>query len=136
MNCSRQRDSFSRIRRQAVIATVACLLVRALIPLGYMPGNVLDGEYMVLCPAGLAAGVVADSHHQHGGDGESFVDADRTCPLGTALQSAALLPGDSIPFESSKIPVIGSAPQNDVFNTRFQAKYRSRAPPLLRIQLT
>jgi hypothetical protein len=112
------------------------LLVRALIPLGYMPGSILDGEFMVLCPAGYAASIVAESHHQHGGDGESVIDADRACPLGTALQSAALLPSDSTPFEPSKIPVIGSAPQNDVFNTHFQARYRSRAPPLLRIQLT
>jgi hypothetical protein len=118
------------------MATVACLLVRALIPLGYMPGNVLDGEYMVLCPVGLAASAFAESHHHHGGDGETVVDADRACPLGTALQSAALLPNDSIPFESSNTAVIRNVPQDDVFDTRFQAKYRSRAPPLLRTQLT
>ena len=125
-----------RFGRWAGFATVACLLIRALIPLGYMPGNALKGEYMVACPAGLPAATVTKSHHKHGKGGEKAVGSNRACSIGKALQSAALLPADTINFESSKTPVVSDVPKNDLFDTRFEARYHSRAPPLSRHKLS
>ena len=101
-----------------------------------MPGNALKGEYIVACPTGLPAATVAKSHHKHGKDGEKAVGSNRACSIGKALQSAALLPADTINFESSKTPVASDVPKNDLFDTRFEARYRSRAPPLKRSKLS
>ena len=44
-----------RLNRRHTAALVAlALLLRAAVPLGYMPGNVFAGEFMVLCPVGSA----------------------------------------------------------------------------------
>lgn len=71
-------------------ALLVGLAARALIPIGYMPGNLLAGEIMVMCPAGSAATIAMLQHeanHQHAhhnGDSETR-SADETCPIGTAL---------------------------------------------------
>ncbi|MEM8815354.1 MAG: hypothetical protein AAGE85_05975 [Pseudomonadota bacterium] len=41
-------------RRFYIPLIVLTLAVRAIVPLGYMPGKLLAGEFMVLCPAGSA----------------------------------------------------------------------------------
>ena len=43
----------SKHRFPAVLVAVA-LLLRAAVPLGYMPGKLFAGEFMVLCPVGSA----------------------------------------------------------------------------------
>ena len=101
-----------------------------------MPGNALKGEYLVACPTGMPAGAAAKMHHKHHKGDEKAAGADRACSIGKALQSAALLPADTINFESSKTPLVSIVPQNDLFDTRFEARYHSRAPPLLRIKLS
>ena len=84
--------SRNRIGMRVALATVSCLLLRATIPLGFMPGNVLAGEFVVLCPAGLPADTVRQLHHDHAGHDEKTVDMDARCPIGTALQYAAAPP--------------------------------------------
>ena len=79
------------LRRLALAVAAAGLLTRALIPLGYMPGNLLAGEFMVLCPTGLPQALAAASHSHHGDDGP-MLDADRACPIGVTLLYAAALP--------------------------------------------
>ena len=73
----------------AVLA-LAALLLRAIIPLGYMPGNVLAGEFVVLCPTGSAAKFAAALHGEHHAESGQHLDMDADCPIGTALQAAAL----------------------------------------------
>ncbi len=41
-------------RRHTATLIALALLLRAAVPLGYMPGSVFAGEFMVLCPAGSA----------------------------------------------------------------------------------
>lgn len=78
-----------RIRRFAAGLALIGLVARAMIPLGYMPGNLLAGEFMVLCPSGLPANV-AHALHNHHDAATVTVEADKACPIGAALQYAAL----------------------------------------------
>ena len=114
---------------KVVALGVACLLMRALVPVGYMPGNLLAGEYMVLCPVGLPAAVAAALHSDHGSHARDIVDADRTCPIGSALKPAFL------PIEPAEHVVLWQ-PQlllgeqaNVTLLSRHPVPYRSRAPP-------
>lgn len=138
MNARGNFASVRQVRRWAGTVTVACLLARALIPLGYMPGNILDGEFMVLCPAGIGAGAITGLHRGHNGhnaDSDSVVDADRTCPLGTALKYAALPTNEITLFETSKSPVVRDVSGDDVSDSEVPPGFRSRAPPRMRFQL-
>ncbi|MEM7500812.1 MAG: DUF2946 family protein [Pseudomonadota bacterium] len=90
-----RRTSDSHTLRRLALAALLALAMRALIPLGYMPGNVLAGEFMVLCPTGLPAGFLVDEEHQHHDHHDrGMVDADRACPIGTSLKYAAAAPPD------------------------------------------
>jgi len=84
----RGRFTSSVWRRLTVGALVSGLVLRSAIPLGYMPGNLLAGELMVLCPTGMpkAVLVILSAHHVH--DADVSVDADRDCPIGSALKPA------------------------------------------------
>jgi len=132
----RNRHTFSfsrRLRRTTGLALAACLLLRALIPVGYMPGNLLAGELMVLCPEGLPALDMALAHAGHNDTDLPAMDADRSCPIGTALLAAAPAPevGQVLALvrrAATDIPPAESPPRR-----HSPAGYRSRAPPPARI---
>ena len=84
--------------------TLASLLLRALVPLGYMPGNVLAGEFVVLYPVGLSADIVWLFHAEHGAHHEQLIDMDAGCPIDTALQAAALPTPPAIPSITTSRP--------------------------------
>jgi len=126
-----------RSRLFALVA--AALLLRALIPVGYMPGNLLAGEFARLCPVGLAGIAVHGSHDRHAthdGHGDEGESADalsgETCPIGFALKAAALFAEIGLPavevFPDHPATVTvdaylpGTAPQ----------RFRARAPPVRR----
>lgn len=55
--------------------TVACFVLQAMIPVGFMPGNLVHGEFATLCPSGLPKTMVAEffgEHHAHHNDTPSF----------------------------------------------------------------
>ncbi|MBT8080530.1 MAG: hypothetical protein KJO31_18260 [Gammaproteobacteria bacterium] len=93
-------------RKACVMLALGSLMLRALIPLGYMPGNALAGEFVVLCPTGLSAELAQALHHGHHHE-QSTVDMDAQCPIGTALQSAAL-------------PTLLPSPQTRTIPARFE----------------
>lgn len=106
--------------------------MRALIPLGYMPGNVLAGEFMVLCPTGLPL-PAAESSHRHHDESQIMFDADRVCPIGAALQYAAI-PVDLV--EVSLSTGFQEAPIAEPLTLPAQKPlrlFRVRAPPVIRI---
>ena len=124
-----------RIRhRKLAWLLAASLMLRALIPLGYMPGNVLAGEYMVLCPAGLPPLARASGHHEHHAAADETTSLDQACPIGTAMLQAAApapaFPELASPRPRSQLfmapPVVGG---DDFFR-----HYLSRAPPPIRFQ--
>ncbi|MGI9271552.1 MAG: hypothetical protein ACR2QT_07250 [Woeseiaceae bacterium] len=78
----------SRLQYLASGLLLATLALRALVPLGYMPGNILDGEFMVLCPVASAASLEllsSETTHHHGNEDETGVSVDRACPIGSSL---------------------------------------------------
>ena len=113
----------------AARALVLGLVLRSAIPLGYMPGNLLAGEFMVLCPSGVPAVMLEalSGHHAH--HDMSTVDVDRDCPIGSALTPAWIsndwLFDDSIERELDAVPVYGS----QSFQSATFLAYRQRAPP-------
>ena len=117
---------------------LACLALRAFIPLGYMPGNALAGEVAALCPSGSAATYAVlqtlspqhhhhDNHHGHLRDGG--VSVEQTCPIGSALSTAVLPP--SAHTLTDPAPVAGIAPilADGGYPTRPSRAPRSRGPP-------
>ena len=117
--------------RLRLALVLAALVMRAVIPLGYMPGNLLAGEFMILCPTGLPAGFALPGEHHHHADDAPMVDAERACPIGAALQQAAL-PADHNPAPTiERFPDAGLAPAPVPVFVNPPARYHSRAPPLL-----
>jgi hypothetical protein len=121
--------------RRANLVLPALLLglsARIIIPAGYMPGNLLDGEFMVLCPTDAAAKLLGHRHHaaQHGAAShEAAAGADDTCPIGSAL-TAAIAPAFALP--AVHVPRATQALVHDVSPPRADrapAPYSSRDPP-------
>lgn len=105
----------------------AVLLMRAMIPVGYMPGNLLDGEFARLCPTGLPMSLAHAGHHAAHDDTE--LSADKACPVGFALKFAAL-PTAQIESTFHARPDFFPAPQSghSVDNVTV-AYFHARAPP-------
>ena len=113
----------------AVRVLVLGLVVRSAIPLGYMPGNLLAGEFMVLCPTGVPAELLQalSGHHAH--HEMSTVDIDRECPIGSALTPAWI--GSDWLFDDRVEREVGALPAYDSqsFRSATFLAYRQRAPP-------
>lgn len=100
------------LHRGAAFVAALCLLLRATVPAGYMPGDLLAGEWAVPCPSGFPAALFelapdsGDAHdHHHSGHGAHadhgdhqgptettphVTGLDDQCPLGEALQTPTL----------------------------------------------
>jgi len=139
--------------RHTALLVALTLLLRAAVPLGYMPGNVFAGEFMVLCPAGSAPSFAlldairehtgpAHEHHGHHGHGAGTSDTgahehhdehagavDDRCPIGSAL-SLAFLPAPELPpvsdWPTASYPKPDSALPAVV---RFNRGHPVRGPP-------
>ncbi|MDZ7644299.1 MAG: hypothetical protein U5K76_08910 [Woeseiaceae bacterium] len=132
----RNRHAFSfsrRLRRTTGVALAACLVLRALIPGGYMPGNLLAGEFMVLCPEGLPPVDMMPGHAGHGDPDLPALDADRSCPIGTALLAAAPAPEAGQVATLVRGAATGVPPAVSPPRRHSPAGYRPRAPPPARI---
>lgn len=112
-------------------AAIAGLILRAMIPLGYMPGNLVAGEFMVLCPSGVPAGFMQALSHRHHMHDESSIDIDQVCPIGTALQHA-WLPQEHVEFavEAAQRDTV-AIEEFSVLSASTARYYNSRAPPLI-----
>jgi len=107
------------------------LLFRAAFPLGFMPGDVAAGETLVVvCPDGLPAEFLADSHnHDHAGDDQQIAHPDG-CPFALMLAQDAVIFGTSsmqatVPSEPgiTEYPLILAAD--------LRRLVKIRAPPVL-----
>ena len=124
-----------RLQQLGLLFAVAGLVSRAIIPLGYMPGNLLAGEFMVLCPTGAPeiAAVFGHGGHEHGGpDSDGMVDADRACPIGVAMHYAVAPPSEpsvaGLWNGRDERPEV--APPSFV-EVSFAQSFRARAPPFI-----
>jgi hypothetical protein len=120
-----------------VVAYVA-VVVKLLVPVGYMPGPLAAGLPVQLCDAGFAAVAVhehaAHSGHSHHGGGQHEHDKAselhwKYCPSG-ALAAAGAIPVEyriDLPHAEQERLALRDA--TGVTRTPFIA-FRSRAPPL------
>jgi hypothetical protein len=122
------------LRRVATSLLVATLAVRALLPMGYMPGNLAAGEFAALCPVASAAtfqllGSAAEHSHHHGDDSDT-ISIGTACPIGSSLFFDAL-PTLPTAVELQDLQAIFEITAEDQsVQTAPQTIHRARAPPL------
>ncbi len=120
-------------RLKPVLLLLAVLLLRAAIPVGFMPAAAGSGLLVVFCPDGVSpefmqfladdAGVDHD-HMDHGNP----VDSTHQCPVGHMLLSAAATDDGSQPADV----VIAPPPSTSAayfFTSVSRTHYYSRGPP-------
>ena len=122
------------LRRVATSLLVATLAVRALLPMGYMPGNLAAGEFAQLCPVASAAtfqllGSVAEHSHHHSDDADA-ISVGTACPIGSSLFFDALptLP-TTVELQDLQAVFEITARDQSVL-TAPQTIRRARAPPI------
>lgn len=112
--CRLRRMRFSHVRRFALLMAVAGVLLRGLIPPGFMPGwtGELEGQarsWLAICPAGELQALLprGHHHHHHGADHSrhQLSEAHLSCPFAAA--AAPALP--SSPFTSVFAPTVADA---------------------------
>ena len=129
---------YGRVSKAAVALLLGTLAVRALMPLGYMPGNLLEGKIAELCPVASAATYAlltldeSHQHHAHHGDAtdSSGYSMDSACPIGTSLL-ADVLPAFDVQIELETRPeMFHQIPVSRSHFVRLELNYPARAPPL------
>ena len=127
-------DGIRQIRRKPALLLVAALLLRAVIPAGYMPAAVGSGLWFELCPEGLPAEFAElltgdTAHHHHGdADSENAGDDAHQCAVGHMLLSAAAMDSTSQAAELTlELPPATTSIYS--FTSRSRTYYQSRAPP-------
>jgi hypothetical protein len=126
-----------RIRtvKQLFRLAIAAFLLRAIVPVGFMPAKLSDGGPFVLCPGGPGGTVLSSlverhaSHAQHKHDGEGTThEAWEHCPVGAAL--AAIAPPSEPNLELLQFRhVLASAFAPAQTLVDLPAAYLARAPP-------
>ncbi len=113
----------------------AALLLRAVIPAGYMPAAAGSGLLFEFCPEGipaefmqvLAGGAETQHGHDHGGHDEADND-DHHCPIGHLLLSAAAV-DDSWQIETAAAVSTPLAISVYTYASVSRTAYHSRGPP-------
>ena len=127
-------DIVVRARRNALTLLLAAMALRAIIPVGYMPGS-LGGELLFeMCPEGMPTAMVqalGGKHHHGGGDDEAATPGLEQCPMGHLLTPAAATNSSTTAaLEPPHRPVFLEAPRFVVLVAAPTA-YFSRAPPVI-----
>jgi hypothetical protein len=124
------------LKRTVAIVLSAGLLLRALTPLGYMPGTSDDGFVFELCPEQLPPGFVmpgagsANHQHHHGNSGESPADAEPDlCQIGHLLFSAMAVDQSDADIDSEQNLPQYVPESAQIIRLSAVSAYRSRAPP-------
>jgi hypothetical protein len=137
---------FNHRRRLASLAMLAMLL-RVVIPSGYMPSSLADGWYLQFCPDGIPSAVMAlligdDSHHHHhhgdmadamkSGSESDSASMFNQCDIGGGFASAFIPQAVELP--------VGTVIRSYVIYFRFSTPtsspshhYLARAPPEARL---
>lgn len=121
--------------RAALILLTTTLAVRALLPLGYMPGNLQDGTFAELCPVASAAtyqllGTAAEHKHDHGNDAADSYSVGSACPIGNSLFFDAI---PSFLAQTKTLQQKHVLPEASITQSAAVAalrNYPARAPPL------
>ena len=135
------------LRPQIFLALAATLLLRAMIPAGFMPAAIGAGFPLQVCPSGLPDGALARlagehaAHHHHAGhghhghhdpagsgDGGHAYSAEQ-CPIAHLIAAAALpvSAGPAVPALPAPA-IVAPVPRHPATAPLHQ--YRSRGPPV------
>jgi len=110
---------------------VFLLVLQALIPVGFMPGSIANGEFLKLCPDNISPALMAilhGSHHMHHGQESEEWLFD--CPFGTLLLEQIFEDADHA--ASQTVVFSRSAVLSQHTAKKRVASYEPRAPPYLR----
>lgn len=110
------------------------VVVRMLIPTGYMPAAIGDGWPVTLCQHGMPHGLFADAHHRHHADSDKTATLWDTCTFGAS--SAVYGPGSELQIgitapENVAVPVARAA----LVSVTSVVPFQSRAPPVINSQV-
>lgn len=146
-------QSRSRIVKRWILPS---LVARILVPLGFMPGNVFAGNFLLPCPSAMPASVfLLDSetvgqgkasreHHGHlghahhsanatdtGSDNDAdLVGIERQCPVGLALSADIHSSSEPDLPEPSSALVRVTGESSERTSERVFPRYQPRAPPI------
>jgi hypothetical protein len=93
------RNNYHRL---VISIALLAMLLRILVPTGYMPGSLASGWYLVLCPDGISSSTMAvlmgesGHHHHHASHGShgkatpTLNDEYKQCDLGSGFASATI----------------------------------------------
>jgi hypothetical protein len=114
--------------RPLLAAILPALLLRALIPFGFMPVAGSGGPTMQLCPGAGVAGVV---HHHHGGGGAADGSAHAVCAFAASAAPAVAANALPMPLQAADVSCarpqcVKSPPLPSILRTQ-----SARAPPSL-----
>ena len=127
----------SAIKQFFVIALLAGLVLRALIPLGYMPAAPGTGLLFELCPDRFPAGFLhqdagASTHHHHGSANGAQQSAEPDqCQIGHLLFSAVAVDQAMAAFNAAPDAAEKTILPIQTFPHRTVSVFRARGPPLL-----
>jgi len=120
------------VHRKVFLSLLAALALRAVIPIGYMPGY-LGGELLFeMCPDGMPSAMVQalGGEHHHHGDDESTGASQEQCPTGHMLTSVALSGSLDVATEPPPALIFTDLPRLVVL-VASRVAYQSRGPPVL-----
>jgi hypothetical protein len=115
-----------RRRRRLALLVLAAMLLRALIPAGFMPAR--EAPFSIeICPEGFPAQLLAYAthHHDHGGGGRGHGDH---CVFG-ACGGGPLSESASCGASPAALPVAASPPATPVLLVRLVHLPEARGPP-------
>jgi len=126
-------DKIRNKRLKPVALLLAVLLLRAAIPVGFMPAAVGSGMLVVFCPDGVSTEFMqflsgdAGGNHDHAEHGNAGDDTHQ-CPIGHMLLSAAATDSGSSAAEVASAPPPTTATPYS-FASISRTHYYSRGPP-------
>ena len=118
------------MRRIATSLVLACLLLQAAIPVGYMPASLSSGSFVQLCPDGLPPSFVhklagGHHHHQHADSEASF----ERCELAPGAIVTAAPGAHPAPARLAVLATASAQPRSLLVRESIRDAYRPRSPP-------
>jgi len=116
------------------------VLLRILVPAGFMPADVGDGWYLKLCPDGMPASTMValfGHHHHHHADGhadgqeEHFAADMLQCDLGGGLSADTVAYGVQLSVAVAATGIDETQPVAPATVRALPSAYHPRAPPVL-----
>ena len=122
-----------RWRRLTNGLALLAMLVKLVSPAGFMPADLSDGHWLMICPDGLPSGVLDTGQHDHGHDGHGGGDHPPQlgldhCPIGAAVGAPSIVSHHvSFAFATLREPV-AEIPRRPA-RKPYRISALARAPP-------